>query len=591
MNVLAGCATLGDLCRESVSCVTNARALLFAALAQVACSVDALAQRPEAFDSSRANRWEVELRNRAFLIPERVVQGLAIQPTLGVWWHPTSHWTLGVDAQTVDNSGPGRQGTYDVSRTVPQGGSGNFLQEITYAARFDLWPARSNSAWSATLSWSRGVRSYFAIDRTTHDSIWGNRRRDVPALDVRYEHRWPHAKVGGGAAVAWMARDDALYLRALPGETRRFGPLAGGIISGNLRLTDALSLNGRAFAPVMGNNTIDRTSGRPARALAYDAGAALALSPFVMGEVFVSNALGNTGALALIADREYRALGTGLRVFPGATSAPTPRKDDSHTHHAPIALTSVSPPWLEAHAFDAHVRRASNGWLAFADWAPVPGMQGGIFLDYLDGTRDEGELGASLRLSLLEQTMRGRPRLGLVVSGSRTNNPLVNFLSGSWEEIIRLGLPKGGFNFGDENAYEGRLYVITVATPVEWSSGGGANRVRVVPTAAYVQRSGVQLAGLSLGGERDLAQSLTLGADVGFAVGKGNLLLRNGRAHAVPFGLSASWHPAGESGLARVPFSLHASLSNRAGASPFHTLRVRADHAISVGLGATIGLR
>lgn len=583
-------AALGGLCYDMVAHITTTHALAVLLVGQVACSAISQAQRTEASDSLARARWEIVLRNRAFVIPERVVQGLPIQPTLGVWFRPTARVLIGADAQTVDNSGPGIQGDYLVSRTVPGGGSGNFLQEITYAARVSTATPRSHNGFAIEATWSRGVRSYFAMERTTGDTVWGNRRREVPMLEGSFSHHRAGGAGAIGAAIAWLARDDAMYLRALPGETRHFGTLTGVSANGSLQLTEQLQGFARLFVPVTGNNTIHRSDGRPAQTLVYDAGVRLILSPSATGELFLSNALGNTGALSVIADREYRAIGVGLRAYPDAGR----QRDDGAlvrdtARGAPIVAPSVSGVWLARGDASVRVRRSAQGLLAAAEWTPVRGVQGGVFLDLLDGVRDEGELGGLVRVGVLTSRSAGLPNAAVVAAASRTNNPLVNLLAGSWEEIHRLGLPKGGFRFGDESGVEGRLYVIALALPLEWYSG--PTTVRLVPTVGYVQRNGVQLSGASLGVQRQLSEHFAAGADVGVVLGKGNTLMRDGRRHATPFGAIAEWHSGGAHAQSKFPLAVELFLTNRAGDSPFHSLRVRADRAVSGGLGVRIGVR
>ena len=540
------------------------------------------------------------MRNRVFLIPERVVQGLPMQPTLAAWWRPVDRLQLGFDAQTVDNSGPGVQGGYSVSRTVPGGGSGNFLQELTLAARGELIEStRSSQQLHVELSLSRAVRSYLGVERRTGETFGGNRRRNVPALAVDYERRVGRASLRLGGAVASLASDDAMYLRRLPGERRRFGTLAGPRLAGELRVAGPLRGWAHVFVPLAGNNSIERDSGRPARAPAFDAGLRLMLSPFASGELFVSNALGNTGALSMLSDREYRAVGAGLRLHPDVPSAtvsgdgdPDNETDASSGHRrrtAPLALPALASPSLEMHAAALRVRYGTQGLMASAEWAPVPGVQGGAFLDLLSGTRDEGELGAVIRVLLHDGRRRTAPRVALVAAASRTNNPLVNLLAGNWREIERLGLGKGGFRFGDEDGYEGRLYVVTLALPFEWELPRGT-QLRVAPTAGYVQRNGVQLSGVAVGAEHPVTRALTLAADGGLAIGKGNVLLSDRRARALPWSVGAGWRPgaADEGPLASV--TLEGFVTNRAGDSPFHTLRVRAQRGVSIGGGIRVGM-
>lgn len=378
-----------------------------------------------------------------------------------------------------------------------------------------------------------------------------------------------------------------MYVRRLPGESRSFGPLAGAFLAGRWHATSKLGLVWRSFTPFVGRNAISRTSGRPVRVVAYDAGVALRLSRHAEGELFVSNALGNTGALALVADREYRAIGTALRIHSGG-SPPNGSVDEDAwgASGAPIALAALAAPSRGAGGVELRARLGSGGLLIAGEWAPVPGVQGGVFLDYLRGRDDEGELGAMLRVGLSDFAQSaGGTRVGVTVSASRTNNPLVNLLAADRREIDRLGLPKGDFRFGDEDVNEGRLYVIAAAVPVEIGVRS-RTRVRVAPTLGYVQRRGLQLSGVAMGIERDVEHRVTLAADGGVPIGRANVVLTGRRGYAVPWGATVAWRPWAWAG--REVLSLEAFVSNRAGDSPFHALRVRAGGGVAFGGGLRV---
>jgi hypothetical protein len=316
----------------------------------------------------------------------------------------------------------------------------------------------------------------------------------------------------------------------------------------------------------------------------------LRLNPALDAELFASNALGNTGALAFIPDREYQAIGAGLRMRPGtrfsaATEAHAEAGAPAQRLAPAIALAAVSGASLSRGEGLTRVRAGGQGILASAEFAPVEALQLGLFLDYLRGTRDEGELGATARLKLFERKATHPVRVGLVVAASRTNNPLVNLLAGRWDELERLGLPKGGFHFGDENEREGRVYVITGAVPVE---GRLASRttVRVAPVAGYVQRWGLQLSGLAAGIEQEVSPALAFAFESGVAVGKGNVLTAGGREHALPLTATLAWSPGATlTNVSKHRVAFDAYLTNRAGDSPFHTLRVRAGNRLSGGIG------
>jgi hypothetical protein len=342
---------------------------------------------------------------------------------------------------------------------------------------------------------------------------------------------------------------------------------------------------GRGFVPLAGRNTIDRSTGAPARVVTYDAGLRWTVSPALALDGFVSNALGNTGALAYVADREYRALGTGVRVRPGAADRPPPPEPATRRAsgtRVPLALAPLAPATLDRGRAVVRARWGTHGLLAALEGAIVRQLQAGVYLDLLRGTRDEGELGALARLTVAESPST---RLGLVLAASRTNNPLVNLLAARSDELQRLGLPKGGFRFGDESLEEGRLYTLTGAIPLQ-ASVGDRTTLRAAPVLGYVQRHGVQVGGVTIGVDRDVGAAVRLVGESGVAVGRGNRLDAVGRSPAVPWLLALAWHlPDGGTPGRRGVAAIELFATNRAGDSPFHMLRVRSHGNLSAGIG------
>ena len=538
---------------------------------------------------------EIVLRNRTFVIPERVVSGLTIQPTFGFRWRTSEDAELALDAQTVDNSGPGRQGRFVASRTVPGGGSGNFLQELTLQASLRLLGA-SEDPWRLTLtaSASHARRSYFALDTVTGQTFGGNRREVVPTVALEAANRGGRGRASLSLVSVFLSDNDALYLRRLPDDDEKFGTVVGPEGALDVHLAGPFSFRARAFVPFAGHNTIRRSTGRVARAVPYDAGLQLQLNPGLAAEAFVSNALGNTGALAFIPDREYTALGVGLRARPNAywpvASAATPPLDAIEEQELAVrALAPLADGNITAGRVGSTVRWSGQGLLAAAELTPVPALTLGAFLDLLNGTRDEGELGVVGRVRLLGDRGDLPVHVGAMVAASRTNNPLVNLLAGRWDQLQRLGLHKGGFRPGNENIAEGRLYIVAGALPVTWRAGrvGG----RLAPVIGYVQRNGVQIGGVAAGTDVRLSTSTMLSLESGVSMGKGNELTFTGRKRSVPFSAALSWTPDAHTyEIAGAVISFDAFVTNRAGDSPFHMLRVRAGGTPVVGIGMRVGM-
>jgi hypothetical protein len=515
----------------------------------------------------------ITMRNRTFIIPRDVVDGWTIQPTLRIDWWLRDGLRLAVDAQTVDNSGPGRQGRFRASRTVgPEGGSGNFLQELTLGAELRLLgDSAQRRALGLELTVSRAVRSYLLQDTATGAAFGGNRRELVPALSLVGRLRGDRLRIGVGPEVAFFPAQNALYVRRAPGEPRRFGPTVGASLSAEAWLTTALSLWAHGFVPVSGNNTISRETGRPVRYPAYDAGVRLELSSALRTELFVSNALGDMGALADVADREYRAIGVGLSFLPTRRAVRPAGGPSGDERRDGPRLGRVAALTLAEHEGVVAVAGGSQGVAAAAAASPVDGLQLGAYVDYTSGVVDEGELGASVGLRLTPRRVASRVSAGLVVTGARSNNVLINFLGGARDEFRRRGYTKSGFAFGDESVDSARLYMVAVAVPVE-RTVGARGRMWLAPAVGLIQREGIEVAGLIAGGSVDVAPSVTLLAESGISVGRGNTLTADGRRNRLPWNLAAGW---------RLPFdgvpapTLEAFVTNRVGQSVFHALRVR----------------
>jgi hypothetical protein len=348
----------------------------------------------------------------------------------------------------------------------------------------------------------------------------------------------------------------------MPGETRTFGTVVGPEGGASVQISRPLELWGRAFLPVSGHNTIARGTGRPARAPAYDVGVRLRLTDALSSEVFLSNALGNTGALAYVADREYPSIGAGVAFRPGAKLVQTftDLVDGSDRVAAPHRA-------LSAHSSTRGDRSVTlgggmQGVVASAALSPVDQLEFTAFLDYPNGSIDEGELGGSGRVALLTARGGSPYSISIVAAASRTNTPMINLLSGSRDELERRGLEKGGFDFGDENIDEGRVYVIVGALPIERRIGARST-LHITPIVGLAQRSGTQIVGGVAGIDRSFAPSfagsLSLGGDFG---SKGNVLTRDGRDHVPVWTAAATWATRG---MRSHGFALDAQLTNRVG--------------------------
>jgi hypothetical protein len=546
-------------------------------------------------DQLRQGEFQVNLRYRqSFPAGSAGEVGLTGQPTLGFVVGITNGLELAVDAQSVDNSGPGRQGEFQVQRINVGGGGPNIFQEFAFQAKQRLW---QNAAGTQALSLAAGVSTVFterpfAFRSPTGRRDGGENEGIVPSLELPFtfkpSDRW---QVTLSPKVAFFPSDHALYFSnlsgAVPGSFGTTFGLAGGV---SYRVSPRLLLWGDAFFPFTGNNTIDRDSGRPAKTATFNAGVRYLLNPRLALDVFASNALGNTGALSIVGDRNFPALGLGVSYLPGITAA----NRAYPTAFRPQAAAAVSSGFahllaatLPANQLALTVQGGGQGLLSSLRYGLMDDLEVGVFVDQISGKVDESELGISGKLRFLHQPSGDPVTLTAVATVARSNNVLINLVDDNRNALGDRGLKKGGFRIANEQT--GELLIVTLSTPIQYQFRGGTT-VWATPTLGFVQRSGLEVAGVTLGGSVPVSPTLRAIAELGIDfAGRGNAFIGNSRDTVLPWIAGIRWQPRSFLNLTGVEFDLYAT--NRVGASPFHTLRVRADNDFTVGAGVTIPVK
>jgi hypothetical protein len=217
----------------------------------------------------------------------------------------------------------------------------------------------------------------------------------------------------------------------------------------------------------------------------------------------------------------------------------------------------------------------------------------GAFLESIPGTVDESMLGLSGKIRFLHQADGDPFTLSGLVTVARANNVLVNLVSNNRNELEERGLEKGGFVFGNEKA--GEVLVISLSTPMHYQFKGGSS-IWLTPTLGFVQRSGLEVAGLNLGGSVPLTKDLQAIAEAGLELtGNGNAFIGNKRETVIPWTVGLRWRPASVLGISETSaisgLQLEAYVTNRVGTTPFGSLRVRADNDIAIGVGLVLPIQ
>jgi hypothetical protein len=538
------------------------------------------------------------IRYRQSFPNDDTLKGLTGQPTIGFTWGITDNLELTFDAQTVDNEGPGRQGVFRAQRTTSTG-SGNFFQELTLQAKQRLWQNREgNQALSAVVSLSRGVRSYRAVapggivpPGNDNDS---NKQEIVPTIELPFTvSTGDRFQFTVSPKVAFLPENNALYFRTLPiSNAGSFGATFGLAAGVSYRPTRRLMLWGDAFVPFTGNNTIDRDSGLPAKTIAYNAGLRYIINPRLSADLFVSNTLGNTGALSVIADNDFPFAGFSINFLPGITSA-------NRRYAASFRATQQPPPAAPAGFafFDggtipsgqllASVQGRDGGISGALQYGLLDDFEIGAFIDYIGGTTDESLLGFSGKIRFLHQADGDPFTLSAVATLARSNNVLINLINDNPNEFAERGLKKGGFAFSNEK--NGELFVYTLSAPIHYEFKGGS-AVWLTPTLGFVQRNGLQIAGINFGGSIPVTSNLDLIGEFGVEFGgDGNAFIGNKRGNIIPWNVGLRWNPFTDDNNTGAQIEAYAT--NRLGWSPFENLRVQADNPLTFGVGVRLPIQ
>lgn len=547
----------------------------------------------------RSGEVLVNLRYRQYFLEGSAAEtGLTGQPTLGVTWGVTDNLELTLDAQTVDNSGPGRQGRFDVKRVNRDDTSPNFFQEITLQGKHRIWQNESGTqALSGVVAASLGLqgRPYrFTADGAIAAS--GRNSGLVTSFELPLTiSPSDRLQLTLSPKIAFFPDSHALYYTRPPGgDSDSFGTtfgVAGGI---SYQVLPRLLLWGDAFIPVTGNNSINRATGSPARTVAFNAGLRYLVNPRLATDLYVSNSLGNTGPMSVLGDRVYTSLGLGVTFLPGVSSANRRYAQSFRDPQQSPPSTVAGFGFLDGGTVAnqqllLNLQGGSQGLLGSVRYGLLDDLELGIFLDYVSGVIDESQFGFSGKIRFLHQADGDPFTLSGVATLARSNNVLINLINDNRNEFEQRGLEKGGFAFRNEGV--GELFIITLSAPMHYQFEGGS-AIWLTPTLGFIQRNGLQIAGLNLGGSVPLSRDIDAIAEAGINfTSDGNAFIDNNLENAIPWTVGLRWQPSSLFGISENSPQIEAYLTNRVGSSPFETLRVRADNDIAVGVGLLLPIQ
>ena len=536
----------------------------------------------------------INLDTRTFFFPDLVRGGVddddsAVNFNTGFTWGISDNLQLTLQFQHVDSSSPIEQGEFTSERTEDN--------EAALELKQRIWSSDSDKqALSGVLAASWGTRGFLFTNNGEATEI--NNRDVFVSLAVPFTaqvgDRWQFNLV---PTLAFFKDESAVFFRRLPNDDENtFGTvfgLGGGV---SYRVNSRLSIFGDAFFPLTGNNSINRDSGDPDRAIAYNAGLRYLANPRLAVDLYATNTFASFAPLSLTADRDFMGLGANLVFMPEIVPANrrySDRFDPSKTTEESITTDGVAffdGGTLPSNQLALQVQGGSQGILTALRYSPLRDFEAGIFLDYVAGEVDESEQGIAAKVRFLDQA-EAPITLSAAATASLTNQPFINFIENDADAFDRRDLDKTVpfFTPGGDDADNGEQLIVTFSLPIHYQISQDT-AVWLTPILGYVQRQGIETGGFSVGGAIALNREISFTGEVGanFA-GEGNSFIDDSLADRIPWTAGVRWIPLSLLDLEvssnnSNPY-LELYLTNRVGSSPWHQLRVREDDSVGIGVG------
>jgi len=538
----------------------------------------------------------INLDTRTFFFPDLVRGAVdnedsAVNFNTGFSWGITDELQLTLQFQHVDSSSPVKQGEFISERTEDN--------EAAIELKYNLWNNKLDQSLSSVVSASWGTRG-FMFTRDGEETQINNRDIFV-SLAVPFTtdvgDRW---QFNISPTMAFFKDESAVFFRRLPDDDHSsFGTvfgLGGGV---TFKINSRLFAFSDLFLPLAGNNSINRDSGEPDQAIAYNAGLRFLTNPRLALDLYATNTFASYAPLSLTADRDFMGLGVNLVFMPDAILANRKyRKGQSNLADTNFFTTDglafFDGGTVPSGEFLFHLQNSSQGILTALRYGILKDFEGGIFLDSVAGEVDESEQGISGKVRLLNQAETSPFTLSAAATASLTNEPFINFVRNDTDAFEEEDLDKTIpiFTPGGDDGARGKLLILTLSLPMQYEINPGT-AVWFTPILGYAQRQGLEIGGFNLGGSFDLSKKVSAIVEVGAnLVGEGNSLVDGQRANKIPWTIGVKWLPLSllgkEANNNNSDPHLKLYFTNRVGSSTWHQLRVRENGNAAVGVDLAI---
>ena len=531
----------------------------------------------------------INLDTRSFFFPNLVEGGVddddtAVNFSTGFSWGISDSLQLILQFQHVDSSSPVKQGEFISERTEDN--------EAALELKQRIWSNEAETlALSGVVSASWGTRGFmFTRDG---EAVEINNRDIFTSLAVPFTanvgDRWQFNII---PTVAFFKDESAVFFRRLPGSDDSFGTvfgLGGGV---SYKINSKLFILSDVFLPLTGNNSINRDSGEPDKAIAYNVGFRYLTNPRLAVELYATNTFASYAPLSLTADRDFMGLGASLVFMPDLVAANRDRESNQDTELLTRdGLAYFDGGTLPSGKLAVKLQGGNQGVLTALRYGVLKDFEAGIFLDYVEGEIDESEQGVSAKVRFLNQAENAPFTLSVAATASLTNEPFINFINNDADVFEDRDLNKTipFFTSGGDDLRNGKLILATFSLPMHYEINSDA-AIWFTPILGYVQRSGLEIGGFNLGGAIAVSEEVSLLTEVGANFfGEGNSFIDGQLEDRIPWTAGVRWTPLSLFNLEASennsnPY-LELYLTNRVGSSTWHQLRVREDNDLGVGIG------
>ena len=532
----------------------------------------------------------INFDTRTFFFPNLVEGGVdnddsAVNFNTGFSWGISDSLQLVLQFQHVDSSSPIKQGEFISERTEDN--------EAALELKQRIWNNEAGLALSGVISASWGTRGFMFTRDGEATEV--NNRDIFTSLAVPFTanvgDRWQFNII---PTVAFFKDESAVFFRRIPGSDDSFGTvfgLGGGV---SYKINSKLFILGDVFLPLTGNNSINRGSGKPDKAIAYNVGFRYLTNPRLAVELYATNTFASYAPLSLTADRDFLGLGASVVFMPDLVAAN--RKYGVQGSNDTELITRDGLAYFDGGTLPSgklalQLQGGNQGVLTALRYGVLKDFEAGIFLDYIEGDIDESEQGISAKVRFLNQAENAPFTLSFAATASLTNEPFINFVNDDADAFEDRDLDKSipFFTPGGDDGRNGKLILATFSLPVHYEINSSA-AVWFTPILGYVQRDGLELGGFNLGGAIAVSEEVSLLTEVGANFfGEGNSFIDGQLEDRIPWTAGVRWTPLSLFNLEPSennsnPY-LELYLTNRVGSSTWHQLRVREDNDLGVGIG------